>query len=220
MSPRPQHPRRAADAPTEPGTAEALPAPPDAGTAGTVPARGGHGGRRPHRPRPDDAERRQEEAPRRRSRRGMGRRTDDQVLAADGRPQAAGERRRSRTLAEQRAQWAEVRRWVARAEVEPFRELLERLAQVAFGPAATVMPHLRRSRGRKYLAFVVDAACPEAGTNYADFLPLERAFWTAYATVPKPAASFMVAVRPARGWCRSEALMPLFTQFTTPELSA
>src|SRR5688572_27645974 len=122
MSDRPQHPPRAADAPTEPGVAEALPTPSDAGSSGTVPTRG-HGGRRPRRPQPDDAERRQEEAPRRRSRRGMGRRTDDQVLAADGRPQAAGERRRSRTLAEQRAQWAEVRRWVARAEVEPFREL-------------------------------------------------------------------------------------------------
>ena len=164
--------------------------------------------------RADEPERRRKPAPRRRSRAGLGRRTDDQ----DG--GTRGERRRERTLSEQRAQWSEIRRWMARTELEPFRQLLERLAQVAFGPAATVMPHLRRSRGRKYLAFVVDAACPEAGTNYADFLPLERAFWTAYATIPKPASAFMVAVRPARGWCRAEALMPLFAQLSAPETPA
>lgn len=153
---------------------------------------------------------------RRTGRDGLGRRRGDRSAgaAAEGLP----DRRRARSLAEQRRQWAEVRRAVARAELEPFRELVQRLAQVAFGPAATVMPHLRRSRGRQYLVLVVDAACPEATTNYADFLPMERAFWTAYATVPKPPAAFVVAVRPARGWCRSEALMPLFTQFGTADV--
>ena len=193
---------------------EASAAPGDLGAPGPdapVPSREAPRTRRA-RGEPDGTarERREKPAPRRRSRDGLGRRRGDQAAEP-------GERRRARTLSEQRTQWAEVRRWVARNELEPFRDLLERLAQVAFGPAATVMPHLRRSRGKKYLAFVVDAACPEAGTNYAGFLPLERAFWTAYATIPKPAAPFMVAVRPARGWCRAEALMPLFTQFATPE---
>lgn len=164
-------------------------------------------------------EERRDEAPRRgrrTGRSGLGRRRGDRAArdGADGAP----DRRRARSLAEQRRQWADVRRAVARAELEPFRELVQRLAQVAFGPAATVMPHLRRSRGRQYLVFVVDAACPEATTNYADFLPMERAFWTAYATVPKPTSAFVVAVRPARGWCRSEALMPLFTQFGAADI--
>ena len=150
---------------------------------------------------------------RRSGRAGLGRRHDDQAPG-----EAGAERRRSRSLSEQRRQWAEVRRWVARAELEPFRQLMERLAQAVFGPAATVVPHLRRSHGRKYLVFVVDAACPEATSNYGDFLPVEHAFWTAYATIPKPASAFMVAVRPARGWCRAEALMPIFTQFSVPEI--
>ncbi|HEU4631519.1 MAG TPA: hypothetical protein VFS08_17325 [Gemmatimonadaceae bacterium] len=150
---------------------------------------------------------------RRHSRAGTGRRQTDHPT--DGSDPA--ERRRTPTLHEQRARWAEVRRWMRQHDLDPFRDLLERLARAAFGPAATVMPHLRRSRGQRYLIFVVDAACPEAATNYAGFLPLERAFWTAYATIPKPVAAFVVAVRPARGWCRSEALMPLFTQFAVPE---
>lgn len=157
---------------------------------------------------------RREKGHRRLSRAGIGRRRTDQ--AADGTDGA--ERRRTATLHEQRERWAEVRRWMSRHDLDPFLELLERLAKAAFGPASTVMPHVRRSGGQRYLVFVVDAACPEAATNYEGFLPLERAFWTAYATIPKPAAaSFVVAVRPARGWCRSEALMPLFTHFAAPE---
>ena len=169
-----------------------------------------HGGERSRR-----AERRHG-GRRRAGRTGLGRRARDAAPAG----QATAERRRTRTLADQRRQWAEVRRWVARHELEPFRDLVEQLAQAAFGSAATVMPHLRRSRGRQYLVMVVDAACPEAGTNYGGFLPMEQAFWTAYATIPKPTAPFVVAVRPARGWCRAEALMPLYTTLQTPELLA
>ena len=176
------------------------------------PVRGSRDRRRAHRT--DEQPDRREVGRRRQSRAGIGRRHTDQ--AADG--TNAAERRRPATLHEQRERWAEVRRWMRRHDLEPFRELLEQLARVAFGAASTVVPHVRRSRGRRYLIFVVDAACPEATTNYEGFLPLEQAFWTAYATVPKPAAaSFVVAVRPARGWCRSEALMPLFTHFAAPE---
>jgi hypothetical protein len=58
----------------------------------------------------------------------------------------------------------------------------------------------------------VDAADPSSVVQYDEFLPRERAFWTAYAQVVKPsAAKFIVAVRPARGWCRVEALSPLFS---------
>lgn len=156
---------------------------------------------------------RREGGRRRKGRAGIGRRRTDQPQEG----MDAAERRRTPTLQEQRERWAEVRRWMRRHDLEPFRDLLERLAKVAFGPASTVMPHLRRSHGRRYLVFVVDAACPEAATNYEGFLPLERAFWTAYATIPKPPAAFVVAIRPARGWCRSEALMPIFTQFAAPE---
>lgn len=150
---------------------------------------------------------------RRASRAGLGRREDDAPPAGT----ASADRRRYRTLADQRRQWAHVRRWMAQHDLEEFRELVERLAQAAFGSAATVMPHLRRSRGRQYLVFVVDAACPEASTNYGAFLPMEQAFWTAYASLPKPTAPFVVAVRPARGWCRAEALMPVYTTLQTPE---
>ena len=153
---------------------------------------------------------------RRAGRAGLGRREEDAPPAGV----AMGERRRYRTLADQRRQWAHVRRWMARHDLEEFRDLVERLAQAAFGEAATVMPHLRRSRGRQYLVLVVDAACPEAGTNYGAFLPMEQAFWTAYASLPKPPSPFVVAVRPARGWCRAEALMPVYTTLQTPEYLA
>jgi hypothetical protein len=190
------------------------PSPPNEPSGGTADARKPERGtrdRRQARRAEEPADRRAGDG-RRQSRTGRGRRRSDQ--AADG----AAERRRAPTLHEQRERWAEVRRWMRSHDLEPFHELLERLAQAAFGPASTVMPHVRRSRGQRYLVFVVDAACPEAATNYEGFLPLERAFWTAYATIPKPAAaSFVVAVRPARGWCRSEALMPIFTPFAVPD---
>jgi hypothetical protein len=154
---------------------------------------------------------------RRGGRRGVGRRTDERSAGAATAQQPTGDRRRERTLAEQREQWSEVSRWLRKHDLVEFRDLLERLAQAAFGEGATVMPHLRRSRGQRYLVFVVDAASPEACTDYEEFLPLERAFWTAYATLPKPSAPFVVAIRPARGWWRSEALMPLFAQFQAPD---
>ena len=41
----------------------------------------------------------------------------------------------------------------------------------------------------------------------------------AYAQIVKPVgARFMVAVRPARGWCRVEALAPLFSTMQPPEI--
>jgi hypothetical protein len=160
-------------------------------------------------------ERRQEH--RREGRRGVGRRSGEHDAGSATEQRPTGDRRRARTLSEQREQWSDVSRWLRHHDLVEFRELLERLAQLVFGSAATVMPHLRRSHGHRYLVFVVDAACPEAGTDYESFVPLEQAFWTAYATIPKPPSAFVVAVRPARGWCRSEALMPVFAQLRAPE---
>jgi hypothetical protein len=56
--------------------------------------------------------------------------------------------------------------------------------------------------------------------DYGAFLPRERAFWTAYAQVPKPDVALAVAVRPARGWCRAEALAPFFTHLPTSDLES
>jgi hypothetical protein len=146
---------------------------------------------------------------RRSGRRGVGRRRDEQAKAA--------ERRELKGPEERRQQRTAVIRWIEQNRVEPFLLLLVRLARAIFGPDATVVPHLRWSRGRRYLVFVVDAAHPEAGLRYDEFLPLEQAFWGTYARLPKPNASFMVAVRPSRGWCRSEALAPMFALFQLPE---
>jgi hypothetical protein len=89
---------------------------------------------------------------------------------------------------------------------------LSGLAVAVFGEQATVVAHLRESSGREWLTFVVDAADPTSVVQYDEFLPRERAFWTAYAQITKPmGAQFMVAIRPARGWCRVEALAPLFS---------
>jgi hypothetical protein len=63
--------------------------------------------------------------------------------------------------------------------------------------------------------FVVDAADPTANVDYSVFLEREQTFWTAYAHVPKPDVPFAVAIRPARGWCRSEALAPFFAFLPT-----
>ena len=128
--------------------------------------------------------------------------------------------RRDRTLGEQREYWSQVRRRLRDADLEPFAELLDKLAKAAFGSEANVVPHLRSYGSRPFLLFVVDAASPEACTHYEAFLPLERAFWTAYATIPKPDAPFAVAVRPARGWCRAEALMPVFASMKASEYLA
>jgi hypothetical protein len=97
--------------------------------------------------------------------------------------------------------------------------MLGGLAIAVFGEQATVVAHLRVSSGREWLTFVVDAADPTSVVQYDEFLPRERAFWTAYAQVVKPVgAQFMVAVRPARGWCRVEALAPLFSVLQPAEV--
>ena len=110
------------------------------------------------------------------------------------------------------ARRAAVKRAITRQRLEEFQQTLNGLAIAVFGEQATVVPHLRTSAGREWLTFVVDAADPVSIVQYDVFLPRERAFWTAYAQVVKPVgAKFMVAVRPARGWCRVEALSPLFS---------
>ena len=99
---------------------------------------------------------------------------------------------------------------VLRNRLEPFHRALAGLAVSVFGAEATVVPHLRGEGRRRRLTFVIDAADPVANRDYAQFLPKERAFWTAYTQLPKPEVPFAVAIRPARGWCRSEALAPFF----------
>jgi hypothetical protein len=108
--------------------------------------------------------------------------------------------------------------YVARHRLEPFHRALYGLAIAVFGDEATVVPHMRTIGGRRRLTFVVDAADPAAGVDYEQFVPRERAFWTAYAHVPKPEIPFIVAIRPARGWCRVEALAPLFALMPTADM--
>ena len=118
------------------------------------------------------------------------------------------------------ARRAAVHRAIAKQRLEDFQETLGGLAIAVFGEQATVVAHLRTSAGRQWLTFVVDAADPVSVVQYDDFLPRERAFWTAYAQLVKPVgAQFIVAIRPARGWCRVEALAPLFSLMQPPELS-
>ncbi|AHG90524.1 hypothetical protein J421_2987 [Gemmatirosa kalamazoonensis] len=114
----------------------------------------------------------------------------------------------------------DVQRYITRHRLEPFHRALWTLAVAVFGDEATVVPHIRTVSGRKRLTFVVDAADPSASMDYEHFLPRERAFWTAYAHVPKPEIPFLVAVRPARGWCRLEALAPMFAFMPTGDLEA
>jgi hypothetical protein len=117
------------------------------------------------------------------------------------------------------ARRAAVHRAITKQRLEEFHETLGGLAVAVFGDQATVVAHLRTSAGRQWLTFVVDAADPVSVVQYDDFLPRERAFWTAYAQLVKPIGSqFIVAVRPARGWCRVEALAPLFSLLQPPEL--
>lgn len=109
------------------------------------------------------------------------------------------------------ARRAAVTRSIARQRLEEFHQTLSGLAVAVFGEQATVVAHLRTTSGREWLTFVVDAADPTSIVEYEAFLPRERAFWTAYSQLVKPPGSqFVVAVRPARGWCRAEALAPLF----------
>ena len=110
------------------------------------------------------------------------------------------------------ARRAAVSRAIGRLRLDDFQNTLSGLAITVFGDQATVVAHLRVSSGREWVTFVVDAADPASVVQYEEFLPRERAFWTAYAQIVKPTgAQFMVAVRPARGWCRVEALAPLFS---------
>ena len=110
------------------------------------------------------------------------------------------------------ARRAAVKRAITRQRLEDFQEVLNGLAVAVFGEQATVVAHLRASAGREWLTFVVDAADPTSVVQYEEFLPRERAFWTAYSQIVKPTgAKFVVAIRPARGWCRVEALSPLFS---------
>ena len=110
------------------------------------------------------------------------------------------------------ARRAAVKRALTRQRLEDFHQTLNGIAVAVFGNQATVVPHLRTTAGREWLTFVVDAADPTSVVQYEDFLPRERAFWTAYSQIVKPVgAKFVVAVRPARGWCRVEALSPLFS---------
>lgn len=143
----------------------------------------------------------------------------DPTASAD-RPSSPGpraDRRARRVPGAPRNPRVDAALFVARHRLEPFERALYSLAVAVFGQEASVVAHLRRSGGRQQLTFVVDAADPSAGVDYAAFLPREEAFWTAYAHVPKPDVPFSVAIRPARGWCRSEALAPLFAFLPTIE---
>lgn len=116
------------------------------------------------------------------------------------------------------ARRAAVNRAIGRHRLEDFQQTLAGLAIAVFGQQATVVPHLRTSSGREWVTFVVDAADPASVLQYKAFLPREQAFWTAYAQISKPVGvQFMVAVRPARGWCRVEALAPLFSMMQPAE---
>ena len=112
-----------------------------------------------------------------------------------------------------------VQRAITRQRLEDFHATLGGLAVAVFGEQATVVAHLRTSAGREWVTFVVDAADPVSVVQYDEFLPRERAFWTAYSQIVKPVgAQFIVAIRPARGWCRVEALAPLFSTLQPPNL--
>jgi hypothetical protein len=137
----------------------------------------------------------------------------DRPAASGGRP----DRRVRRVPGSARNPRLAAAQFVARHRLEPFERALGGLAEAVFGPEATVVAHLRASRRGPQLTFVVDAADPEAGVDYAAFVPRENTFWTAYAHLPKPGVPFVVAIRPARGWCRSEALAPLFAYLPAVE---
>lgn len=120
------------------------------------------------------------------------------------------DRRRRRVVGSERNPRVAAAQFVARHRLEAFQHALAGLAAAVFGAEATVVAHLRAEGRTQRLTFVVDAADPQAGVDYAQFLPREQAFWTAYAQLPKPGVLFAVTIRPARGWCRSEALAPFF----------
>lgn len=127
------------------------------------------------------------------------------------------ERRRRRVLGSGRNPRVAAAMFVARHRLEPFQRAIEGLAIAVFGDEATVVPHLRAEGLKQRLTFVIDAADPQASIDYAQFLPREHAFWTAYAQLAKPEIPFAVAIRPARGWCRTEALAPFFAYLPNPD---
>lgn len=132
----------------------------------------------------------------------------------------AGFKERRQAAANVVGRRAAVKRAIGRYRLEDFQNTLSGLAVAVFGQQATVVAHLRTSSGRQWLTFVVDAADPASVVQYEEFLPRERAFWTAYSQITKPVGvQFMVAVRPARGWCRVEALAPLFSMMQPPEVA-
>lgn len=149
----------------------------------------------------------------------MGGTSDDSVKRpAVGPPVDAPIRERRQSKTGTLARRAAVSRAIGRLRLDDFHKTLAGLAAVVFGDQATVVAHLRVSSGREWVTFVVDAADPSSVVQYEEFLPRERAFWTAYAQIVKPSnAQFMVAVRPARGWCRVEALAPLFSMMQPVE---
>ncbi len=136
-------------------------------------------------------------------------------LGDDAKSPDQPERRRRRVIGSARNPRVAAAQFVARHRLEPFHRALSGLAVAVFGNDATVVAHLRADGLKQRLTFVVDAADPQASIDYAQFLPREQAFWTAYAQLPKPEVAFAVAIRPARGWCRSEALAPLFAYLPT-----
>lgn len=130
-------------------------------------------------------------------------------------PAARPERRRRRVIGRERNPRIAAAQLVARHRLEPFQRAVAGLAVAVFGADATVVAHLRADGRKQRLTFIVDAADPRATIDYAQFLPREREFWTGYTQLVKPDIAFAVAIRPARGWCRSEALAPLFAYLPT-----
>lgn len=148
-----------------------------------------------------DSERRKKNA-RRRGRTTLGRR--------DGESRSADERRRDFDRAARVKRRTALQRFIDQHDLVTFGQVLAQLAHTVFGSRATVVAHLRRHEGAEYVAYVVDAADPSAAVRYDAFLPRERTFWSLFSALPKPKAPLVVAVRPARGWCRVEALAPVF----------
>lgn len=147
-----------------------------------------------------DAERRK--STRRTGRSALGRRS--------GESRSTDERRRQYDRHTRVKRRTALQKFIEQHDLQMFGDVLAQLAHTVFGPRASVVAHLRRHEGAEYVAYVVDAADPTATVRYDAFLPRERTFWSLFASLPKPQAPFAVAVRPARGWCRVEALAPVF----------
>lgn len=146
-----------------------------------------------------------------RERRRQSRRTTRTALGRrDGESKSAAERRRDYDRAARLKRRTALQKFIDQHELGTFGQILSQLSTTVFGPRANVVAHLRRHGDAVYVAYVVDAADPSAAVRYDSFLPRERTFWSLFSALPKPQAPFAVAVRPARGWCRVEALAPMF----------